>query len=130
MFQKRIIRSTWRICEGKIEFEKVVFSYDEKRTALKGISLEMKAGQTVALVGHTGSGKTTIANLISRFYDPTSGRVLVDGHDLREVSIGSLRKYISVVLQDTFIFSGTIYDNILFGRPDATEEEVTLLLKL
>lgn len=110
---------------GKIEFEKVVFSYDEKRTALKGISLEMKAGQTVALVGHTGSGKTTIANLISRFYDPTSGRVLVDGHDLKEVSIGSLRKYISVVLQDTFIFSGTIYDNILFGRPDATEEEVT-----
>ncbi|WLR53658.1 ABC transporter ATP-binding protein [Mesobacillus subterraneus] len=109
---------------GEIKFEKVVFSYDEKRTALKGISLEMKAGQTVALVGHTGSGKTTIANLISRFYDPTSGRVLVDGHDLKEVSIGSLRKHISIVLQDTFIFSGTIYDNILFGRPDASEEEV------
>ncbi|MFT9597058.1 ABC transporter ATP-binding protein [Mesobacillus sp.] len=109
---------------GEIKFEKVVFSYDDKRTALKGISLEMKAGQTVALVGHTGSGKTTIANLISRFYDPTSGRVLVDGHDLKEVSIGSLRKHISIVLQDTFIFSGTIYDNILFGRPDATEEEV------
>lgn len=109
---------------GEIKFEKVVFSYDDKRTALKGINLEMKAGQTVALVGHTGSGKTTIANLISRFYDPTSGRVLVDGHDLKEVSIGSLRKHISIVLQDTFIFSGTIYDNILFGRPDATEEEV------
>ncbi len=109
---------------GEIKFEKVVFSYDDKRTALKGISLEMKAGQTVALVGHTGSGKTTIANLISRFYDPTSGRVLVDDHDLKEVSIGSLRKHISIVLQDTFIFSGTIYDNILFGRPDATEEEV------
>ncbi|MBT2637316.1 ABC transporter ATP-binding protein [Bacillus sp. ISL-45] len=109
---------------GEIKFDKVVFSYDEKRTALKGISLEMKAGQTVALVGHTGSGKTTIANLISRFYDPTSGRVLVDGHDLKEVSIGSLRKHISIVLQDTFIFSGTIYDNILFGRPDAAEEEV------
>ncbi|GAM13796.1 ABC transporter ATP-binding protein [Mesobacillus selenatarsenatis] len=109
---------------GEIKFEKVVFSYDDKRTALKGINLEMKAGQTVALVGHTGSGKTTIANLISRFYDPTSGRVLVDGHDLKEVSIGSLRKHISIVLQDTFIFSGTIYDNILFGRPDATEEDV------
>jgi ATP-binding cassette, subfamily B, multidrug efflux pump len=109
---------------GEIKFDKVVFSYDDKRTALKGVSLEMKAGQTVALVGHTGSGKTTIANLISRFYDPTSGRVLVDGHDLKEVSIGSLRKHISIVLQDTFIFSGTIYDNILFGRPDATEEEV------
>ncbi|WP_264163917.1 ABC transporter ATP-binding protein [Mesobacillus sp. S13] len=109
---------------GEIKFDKVVFSYDDKRTALKGISLDMKAGQTVALVGHTGSGKTTIANLISRFYDPTSGRVLVDGHDLKEVSIGSLRKHISIVLQDTFIFSGTIYDNILFGRPDATEQEV------
>jgi ATP-binding cassette, subfamily B, multidrug efflux pump len=109
---------------GEIKFDKVVFSYDDKRTALKGISLEMKAGQTVALVGHTGSGKTTIANLISRFYDPTSGRVLIDGHDLKEISIGSLRKHISIVLQDTFIFSGTIYDNILFGRPDATEEEV------
>ncbi|MGV2942544.1 ABC transporter ATP-binding protein [Mesobacillus sp. LC4] len=109
---------------GEINFDKVVFSYDDKRTALKGISLDMKAGQTVALVGHTGSGKTTIANLISRFYDPTSGRVLVDGHDLKEVSIGSLRKHISIVLQDTFIFSGTIYDNILFGRPDATEQEV------
>jgi len=84
----------------------------------------MKAGQTVALVGHTGSGKTTIANLISRFYDPTSGRVMVDGHDLKEVSIGSLRRHISIVLQDTFIFSGTIYDNILFGRPDAAEEDV------
>ncbi|WP_264192654.1 ABC transporter ATP-binding protein [Mesobacillus subterraneus] len=109
---------------GEIKFDKVVFSYDDKRTALKGITLDMKAGQTVALVGHTGSGKTTIANLISRFYDPTSGRVLVDGHDLKEVSIGSLRKHISIVLQDTFIFSGTIYDNILFGRPDATEQEV------
>jgi ATP-binding cassette, subfamily B, multidrug efflux pump len=109
---------------GEIKFDKVVFSYDDKRTALKGISLEMKAGQTVALVGHTGSGKTTIANLISRFYDPTSGRVMVDGHDLKEVSIGSLRKHISIVLQDTFIFSGTIYDNILFGRPDAEEEDV------
>lgn len=109
---------------GEIQFDKVVFSYDEKRTALKEISLKIEAGQTVALVGHTGSGKTTIANLISRFYDPTSGKVLVDGYDLKEVSIGSLRKYISIVLQDTFIFSGTIYDNILFGRPDATEEEV------
>ncbi|RSD28303.1 ABC transporter ATP-binding protein [Mesobacillus subterraneus] len=109
---------------GQIDFEKVVFSYDDKRTALKGINLEIEAGQTVALVGHTGSGKTTIANLISRFYDPTSGKVSVDGHDLKEVSIGSLRKHISIVLQDTFIFSGTIYDNIRFGRPDAAEEEV------
>ncbi len=110
--------------KGEITFDRVVFSYDEKRTALKGISLQIKAGQTVALVGHTGSGKTTIANLISRFYDPTSGIVFVDGHDLKRVSIQSLRKRISIVLQDTFIFSGTIYDNIRFGRPDATDREV------
>jgi ATP-binding cassette, subfamily B, multidrug efflux pump len=110
--------------KGEIHFEKAVFSYDDKRTALKGINLEIKAGQTVALVGHTGSGKTTIANLISRFYDPTSGKVKVDGHNLKDVSLNSLRKHISIVLQDTFIFSGTIFDNIRFGRPDATDDEV------
>lgn len=110
--------------KGEIKFEKAVFSYDDKRIALKGINLEIKAGQTVALVGHTGSGKTTIANLISRFYDPTSGKVRVDGHDLKDVSLSSLRKHISIVLQDTFIFSGTIFDNIRFGRPDATDDEV------
>ncbi|CAM3804483.1 ABC transporter ATP-binding protein [Aeromicrobium ponti] len=110
--------------KGHIEFEDVVFSYNEKRTALNGVCLEMKAGQTVALVGHTGSGKTTIANLISRFYDPTGGAVKIDGHNLRDVSLSSLRHQISVVLQDTFIFSGTIFDNIRFGRPDATDDEV------
>ncbi|WP_423409891.1 ABC transporter ATP-binding protein [Heyndrickxia sp. MSNUG] len=115
--------------KGEIQFEKAVFSYDNKRIALKGINLEIKAGQTVALVGHTGSGKTTIANLISRFYDPTAGRVLVDGHDLKNVSLSSLRKHISIVLQDTFIFSGTIYDNIRFGRPEATDEEVKAAAK-
>src|SRR5690606_24453051 len=110
--------------EGRIEFKDVEFSYDDKRQALKGISLEMKPGQTIALVGHTGSGKSTISNLISRFYDPTAGAVLVDGHDLRDVSLSSLRHQISVVLQDTFIFSGTIMENIRFGRPTATNEEV------
>ncbi|RDI47631.1 ABC transporter ATP-binding protein [Falsibacillus pallidus] len=110
--------------KGRIEFENVEFSYDDKRKALKGINLEMKAGETVALVGHTGSGKTTIANLISRFYDPTSGSVKIDGHDLRDVSLRSVREKISVVLQDTFIFSGTIKENIKFGRPDASDEEV------
>ncbi|MBB6455396.1 ATP-binding cassette subfamily B protein [Salirhabdus euzebyi] len=110
--------------KGHIEFDNVKFSYDESRVALHKISLEMKQGQTVALVGHTGSGKSTIANLISRFYDPTEGAVKVDGHDLRDVSLNSLRQNISVVLQDTFIFSGTIMDNIRFGRPSATDEEV------
>ncbi|WP_153462465.1 ABC transporter ATP-binding protein [Sediminibacillus terrae] len=110
--------------KGHIEFDKVQFSYDEDRIALHEISLEMKPGQTVALVGHTGSGKSTIANLISRFYDPTKGAVKIDGMDLRDLKLDSLRKNISVVLQDTFIFSGTIMENIRFGRPDATDEEV------
>jgi ATP-binding cassette, subfamily B, multidrug efflux pump len=110
--------------KGQIQFKDAEFSYDSKRTALNKINLEIKAGQTAALVGHTGSGKTTIANLISRFYDPTEGSVLIDGHNLRDVSLKSLRARISVVLQDTFIFSGTIGENIRFGRPDASEEEV------
>ncbi|HLR91694.1 MAG TPA: ATP-binding cassette domain-containing protein, partial [Atopostipes sp.] len=110
--------------KGHIEFDRVQFSYEKDRIALHEISLEMKAGDTVALVGHTGSGKSTIANLISRFYDPTEGVVKVDGHDLRDVSLQSLRQNISVVLQDTFIFSGTIMENIRFGRPDASDEEV------
>jgi len=110
--------------KGHIIFDQVVFSYDDKRVALKGINLEIKPGQTVALVGHTGSGKTTIANLISRFYDATEGTVYIDGIDIKDISLKSLRKHISIVLQDTFIFSGTIMENIRFGRPDATDEEV------
>ncbi|NCU17092.1 ABC transporter ATP-binding protein [Pallidibacillus pasinlerensis] len=115
--------------EGHIQFKDVNFSYDNKRTALKGINLEIKPGQTIALVGHTGSGKTTIANLISRFYDVTSGTVLIDGHDVRDVSLKSLRSSISIVLQETFIFSGTIMENIRFGRPDATDDEVIAAAK-
>lgn len=109
--------------KGHVQFENVEFSYDDNRLALKGVSLEMKAGQTVALVGHTGSGKTTIANLISRFYDPTGGVVKIDGYNLKDITLKSLRNQISVVLQDTFIFSGTIMENIKFGRPDATDDE-------
>ncbi|MDX8044871.1 ABC transporter ATP-binding protein [Gracilibacillus sp. S3-1-1] len=110
--------------KGHIVFDKVQFSYNEDRVALHEISLEMKPGQTVALVGHTGSGKSTIANLISRFYDPTKGAVKIDGHDLRDMKLDSLRTNISVVLQDTFIFSGTIMENIRFGRPGASDQEV------
>ncbi|GAE91813.1 lipid A export ATP-binding/permease protein MsbA [Gracilibacillus boraciitolerans JCM 21714] len=116
--------------KGNIVFDKVQFSYDEYRVALHEISLEMKQGQTVALVGHTGSGKSTIANLISRFYDPTRGAVRIDGHDLRDMRLDSLRTNISVVLQDTFIFSGTIMENIRFGRPEASDEEVKEAAKL
>lgn len=110
--------------KGHIVFDEVVFSYDEKRKALNGINLEVKPGETIALVGHTGSGKTTIANLITRFYDPTSGAVKIDGHDVRDLTLRSVRNQISVVLQDTFIFSGTIMENIRFGRPSASDEEV------
>lgn len=109
---------------GQIEFHNVVFSYDDKRTALKGINLKMNPGEKVALVGHTGSGKTTIANLINRFYDPTSGSITIDGYNLKDVSLQSLRQQISIVLQETFIFSGTIMDNIRFGRPTASDDEV------
>ncbi len=109
---------------GDIAFEKVQFSYESDRIALHDISLDIKQGQTVALVGHTGSGKSTIANLISRFYDPTKGAVKVDGIDLKDAELDSLRQRISVVLQETFVFSGTIMDNIRFGRPTASDEEV------
>ncbi|QPC46183.1 ABC transporter ATP-binding protein [Mangrovibacillus cuniculi] len=110
--------------KGEVTFENVWFAYNEDRPALKGISLKMNAGETVALVGHTGSGKSTIANLISRFYDATDGSVFVDGIPIKDIKVEALRSQISVVLQDTFIFSGTIMDNIRFGRPDASDEEV------
>ena len=109
---------------GDINFNKVVFEYEKGRAALKGIDLSAKAGQSIALVGHTGSGKSTIINLIGRFYDIKSGLITIDGEDIREVSLDSLRSQIGIVLQDTFIFSGTIRDNIRFGRLDATDEEV------
>jgi ATP-binding cassette subfamily B multidrug efflux pump len=91
---------------------------------LHDVSFDVAAGQTIALLGATGSGKTTIINLIPRFYDPTEGRVLVDGHDVRAVSLDSLRSQIGIVLQDTTLFAGTIRENIAFGRPDATQAEV------
>jgi ABC-type multidrug transport system, ATPase and permease components len=112
--------------QGHVKLDRVFFAYEPDRPALKGVTLEAKPGQSVALVGHTGSGKSTIINLICRFYDPVDGRVLIDGHDIREVTLQSLRSQIGIVLQDTFIFSGTIRDNIRFGRLDATDEEIEL----
>ncbi|MED3628568.1 ABC transporter ATP-binding protein [Bacillus subtilis] len=109
---------------GEISFEEVEFSYDEKRKALYAVSFSIPAGSTLALVGHTGSGKTTIANLISRFYDATGGTIKIDGIPIKDLSLASLRSQISIVLQDTFIFSGTIMENIRFGRPNASVEEV------
>jgi ATP-binding cassette, subfamily B, multidrug efflux pump len=114
---------------GTIEFEDVKFSYDGKRTALNGIFFSIKAGETAALVGHTGSGKTTIANLVSRFYDATGGVIKIDGHPIQDISIASLRSQISVVLQDTFIFSDTIMEKIRFGNPRSSDEEVVAAAK-
>ena len=110
--------------KGEIRFEDVSFAYGAGALALEDVSLEVPPGQTVALVGATGAGKSTLAKLVARFYDPTLGRVLIDGHDLRDVTEHSLRSQLGVVPQEGFLFSGTIRDNIAFGRPDASEEEV------
>ncbi|GAF12242.1 LOW QUALITY PROTEIN: lipid A export ATP-binding/permease protein MsbA [Bacillus sp. JCM 19046] len=110
--------------KGELVFKNVEFSYDDKRKALNNINLKFDAGTTVALVGHTGSGKSTIVNLMSRFYDPTSGDVMLDGVNLRDIRIDDLRKNVSYVLQDTFIFAGTIMENIRFGNPHATDEDI------
>ncbi len=111
---------------GDVSFSSLTFEYEPGRSALHDISLDVKAGQSIALVGHTGSGKSTIINLLCRFYDPVSGSVKIDGIDIRDVTLHSLRSQIGIVLQDTFIFSGTIRDNIRFGRLDATDEEIVL----
>lgn len=110
--------------EGHVRFDGVTFAYEEGRPVLHNIDFEVPAGQTVALVGHTGSGKTTIVSLLSRFYDVDEGRVLIDGVDVRDVTLDSLRSQLAVVLQDTFLFQGTVKDNIRYGRLDATDEEV------
>jgi ABC-type multidrug transport system fused ATPase/permease subunit len=112
---------------GEIVFDHVTFAYstDEgTKLALDDVSLTVPPGQTVALVGATGAGKSTFAKLVARFYDPTSGRILVDGHDLRAIQAGSLREQMGIVPQEAFLFSGTVAENIAFGRPDATQEEV------
>jgi ATP-binding cassette subfamily B multidrug efflux pump len=115
--------------KGNIELKQLEFEYEPGRKALKGINLSVKAGESIALVGHTGSGKSTIINLLCRFYDSTSGSITIDGHDIRDVTVSSLRSQVGIVLQDTFIFSGTIRDNIRFGKLDATDEEVEFAAK-
>ncbi|MEK4564304.1 ABC transporter ATP-binding protein [Alkalihalobacillus sp. FSL R5-0424] len=110
--------------KGELVFEHVEFAYDSNRKALDDINLTFEAGKTIALVGHTGSGKSTIVNLMSRFYDPTKGRILLDGVDLKDLKLNELRTNVSYVLQDTFIFAGTIMENIRFGNVRATDEEV------
>jgi ATP-binding cassette subfamily B protein len=116
--------------EGHIKFENVGFRYfGAGDPVLKNVSFDTLPGQVVALLGATGSGKTTIINLLPRFYDPTEGRVTIDGHDLRDLSLQSLRAQIGIVLQETTLFLGTIRDNIAFGKPDATEEDIVSAAK-
>jgi ABC-type multidrug transport system fused ATPase/permease subunit len=110
--------------QGDVVFEGVRFTYDRGDEVLHGIDLEVPAGTTVALVGHTGAGKSTIAKLLARFYEPTHGRIAIDGVDLNDVTQASLRRQLGVVPQEGFLFAGTVADNIAFGRPDAPAEEI------
>jgi ATP-binding cassette, subfamily B, multidrug efflux pump len=114
---------------GAVEFKEVSFRYPGGASVLNRMSFIAQPGQTVALLGATGSGKSSIINLIPRFYDPTSGVITIDGHDLRDITIDSLRKQIGIVLQETNLFTGSIRDNIAFGRPEATDEEVIAAAK-
>ncbi len=109
--------------QGKVDFNHVTFSYDEDEPVLKDFDLHIQPGSTVALVGPTGAGKTTVINLLTRFYDVDEGSVTIDGTDVRNISLHSLRKEVGVLMQDPFLFKGTILENIRYGRPDATDEE-------
>jgi len=110
--------------EGEIVFDAVTFGYDPGAPVVHDVSLRIAPGETVAFVGPTGAGKSTLAKLITRFYDPTAGRVRIDGHDIRHVTLRSLRRQLGVVPQEPFLFAGTIRDNLAFARPDATDDEV------
>ncbi|NSO85003.1 ABC transporter ATP-binding protein [Enterococcus faecalis] len=116
--------------KGTVDFQHVYFRYEEGKNILTDVSFHIEPGQTIALVGPTGAGKTTIINLLSRFYDVNEGAVKIDGYDVRDVTLRSLRKQIGVMLQDTFIFSGTIIENIRYGNLAATEEEVIQAAKI
>ena len=116
--------------DGRVRFDAVSFGYDERRPVLQGIDLDLAPGRTVALIGHTGSGKTTLASLVPRFYDVTAGAITIDGLDIRDAKVTSLRREIGIVAQDPFLFSATVHENIAFGRPDATDEDVVEAARL
>jgi len=115
---------------GEIEFRNVTFGYNPEHPILHDVSFHIKPKETVALVGATGAGKSTIVKLICRFYDPQKGQILIDGHDIKKIKQRALRKQMGIVLQETFLFSGTIMENIKYGKPDATDEEAMAAAKL
>ncbi|MBQ7875423.1 MAG: ABC transporter ATP-binding protein [Oscillospiraceae bacterium] len=109
---------------GDVKFENVNFSYDDTKPLIKNLNLDIKRGRNIAIVGPTGAGKTTIVNLLMRFYDPQSGKITIDGYDIGEISREEVRSLFGMVLQDTWLFGGTVADNIAYGKPDATREEI------
>jgi ATP-binding cassette subfamily B protein len=115
---------------GRVTFESVTFGYDPDRPVLHDVDLALEPGKVVALIGHTGAGKTTLAALVPRFYDVQRGRVAVDGTDVRDVTLQSLRREIGVIAQDPFLFSATVRENLAFGRPEATDEEIERAARL
>ena len=116
--------------QGNITFENVHFSYDDTKEVLRGIDLEVRTGEVVAIVGTNGAGKTTFVNLVPRFYDPSQGAVCIDGHNLKDVTVGSLRTQVGTVIQESVLFAGTIADNIACGRSDFTREEIVEAAKI
>jgi ATP-binding cassette subfamily B protein/subfamily B ATP-binding cassette protein MsbA len=114
---------------GTVRFENVFFSYDDETEVIRDLSLDVRPGQMVALVGPTGAGKSSVIKLLGRYYDVTAGRILVDGHDVRDVAVASLRGQMGVVLQETFLFSGSVMENIRYGRLTATDEQVVTAAK-
>ena len=123
-------KENWEELTGDIKFDKVTFKYHKGETVLSNFNLDVKAGESIALVGHTGAGKSTIVNLICRFYEPTDGQILIDGIDYKERSLGWLHANLGYVLQSPHLFSGTIMDNIKYGKHEATDEEVYEVSKL
>jgi ATP-binding cassette subfamily B protein len=115
--------------KGEVEFRNVSFAYDDNESELENVSFKVKPGQTVAIVGQTGSGKTSLVKLINRTYDVTQGQVLVDGVDVRDWNLEALRRNISIIEQDIFLFSRSVAENIAFGRPDASQEEIEAAAK-
>ncbi len=126
--EKEDARKLGRI-NGSITFDKVTFGYEENHPVVKGINLEIKPGEVVALVGASGAGKSTVVQLIPRFFDPQKGSILIDGHDIRDVKLRSLRSQIGIVAQETLLFSGSVRENLLYGRPDAGEEDMVAAAK-